>query len=707
MRALLLLLLLAGAPARGATTVIDRARLDATPARTLLDLIELYVPGASWLHTPGGATLAVRGFVDDRMVLYAVRVDGRRVEPGAWGGDQLELMSWRLEDLERVVVRRGPDAVTAGDAAGGTIDLYTRDAASAPGGAAGLAYTSAYDATGLWARYGARGLGPVDVFGFAAVQVTPGDDDARVYTTHAEGGGHVGVDLGPAGRFRSNTPTRAFADADGPPPMKGQLTVAVLDDLVLRLRYVRAGRTTLAPGDGAFRAVVDGLAVGLPETRTQQLAATAAWHRALTDRLTLGAEGGYVTTDVRQRAPDLRTRDLDDLTAFDARFAAHRLYARTEAAWRVRPGVRVEGGAGYARTVFTAAWGRGADDGLRLGPVVGPASSEAVGTGPGQVSDATPGGLRVGTGFVEHAVDAHLRTAATPAAGLDLGLGGRIRRASNTAWLFTPGVDVRYALTAAHALEARYHEALRAETAERRLDGVRRSARARAVEAAYVGAAPPWGLEGRLTGWLTDREILQVGDQRLAGVEVEAAWRQGPVRVGASHALVAQLDFALDAGQSRSGVSYADYAYPLDAETTLTATGDAPNNVPDQTTRLWADVQLALPVGTLALHADLRAEWGRQGAFDGLTTVRRTARALATIEGARDAGAHLSQARLGARVAWTLDPWLTVAVRAADVPLLGDDARYLYDPGHTQPWADGLAWIEEPATVGADLTVRF
>ncbi len=707
MRALLLLLLLAGAPARGATTVIDRARLDATPARTLLDLIELYVPGASWLHTPGGATLAVRGFVDDRMVLYAVRVDGRRVEPGAWGGDQLELMSWRLEDLERVVVRRGPDAVTAGDAAGGTIDLYTRDAASAPGGAAGLAYTSAYDATGLWARYGARGLGPVDVFGFAAVQVTPGDDDARVYTTHAEGGGHVGVDLGPAGRFRSNTPTRAFADADGPPPMKGQLTVAVLDDLVLRLRYVRAGRTTLAPGDGAFRAVVDGLAVGLPETRTQQLAATAAWHRALTDRLTLGAEGGYVTTDVRQRAPDLRTRDLDDLTAFDARFAAHRLYARTEAAWRVRPGVRVEGGAGYARTVFTAAWGRGADDGLRLGPVVGPASSEAVGTGPGQVSDATPGGLRVGTGFVEHAVDAHLRTAATPAAGLDLGLGGRIRRASNTAWLFTPGVDVRYALTAAHALEARYHEALRAETAERRLDGVRRSARARAVEAAYVGAAPPWGLEGRLTGWLTDREILQVGDQRLAGVEVEAAWRHGPVRVGASHALVAQLDFALDAGQSRSGVSYADYAYPLDAETTLTATGDAPNNVPDQTTRLWADVQLALPVGTLALHADLRAEWGRQGAFDGLTTVRRTARALATIEGARDAGAHLSQARLGARVAWTLDPWLTVAVRAADVPLLGDDARYLYDPGHTQPWADGLAWIEEPATVGADLTVRF
>ncbi len=707
MRALLLLLLLAGPPARAATTVIDRARLDATPARTLLDLIELYVPGASWLHTPGGATLAVRGVVDDRMVLYAVRVDGRRVEPGAWGGDQLELLSWRLEDLERVVVRRGPDGVTAGDAVGGTIDLFTRDAATAPGGAAGVAYTGAYAAQGAWARYGLRALPGVDAFGYFGLQVTPGDEAARVFTTHAGGGGFVGDDLAPLGRWRAASPARAFADPDGPPPMKGQLTVTVYDELVLRLRFVRAGRATLAAGDGAFRAAVDGVAVGLPETRTQQLATTATWHRALSPRLTLGAEGGYVTTDVRQRAPDLRTQDLDDLTAFDARFAAHRVFARADATWQVRPAVRVEGGARYARTLLTSAWGRDAEDGLRIGPVVGPATSEAVGAEVGQVSGVTPGGLRVGTGFVEHAVDAHLRAAAEPADGLRLALGGQVRRSSNTAWLFTPGADLRYAWTRDHAVEASYHEALRADTAERRLDGARRSARARSVEAAYAGAAPAWGLEGRLTGWFTDREVLQIGDQRLAGVEVEAAWRGGPVRVGASHAVVAQLDFALAPGRARSGVSYADYEWPLDDVTVLGATGEAPNNVPDQTTRVWAELRLALPVGSLALHADVQAEWGRQGAFDGLTTVRRTTRALETVEAARDAGAHLSQARLGARVAWILDPWLTVALRARDVPLLGDNARYLYDPGHTQPWGDGLAWIEEPAALGADLTVRF
>lgn len=116
---------------------------------------------------------------------------------------------------------------------------------------------------------------------------------------------------------------------------------------------------------------------------------------------------------------------------------------------------------------------------------------------------------------------------------------------------------------------------------------------------------------------------------------------------------------------------------------------------------------MALPVGALAVHADVKAEWGRQGAFDGLTTARRTTRALETIEAARDAGAHLSEARLGARIAWILDPRLTIALRASDVPLLGDNARYLYDSGHTEPWGDGLAWIEEPAALGADLTVRF
>ena len=194
-------------------------------------------------------------------------------------------------------------------------------------------------------------------------------------------------------------------------------------------------------------------------------------------------------------------------------------------------------------------------------------------------------------------------------------------------------------------------------------------------------------------GHYTRREVLgfdgereqAVGTLALAGAELAAVYGSGPLTLRASHAWHGLLSWTLT-DASHADVSYADYALEP-----LTSTGRALNNAPDQSTRLAAGARLW---GRLDLHVGVRAFWGYQGSFDGLSAVKR-AGGGAPVAAARDAGAHGVQlaAGLGARL--RMGP-ARIAVLLHDIPLGDAPKRYLYDRGHTTTTPDQTAWVEEP-----------
>jgi outer membrane cobalamin receptor len=93
-------------------TVITADDIARTPARNLLDLMEIYVPGAFYMNHSVGPLPGIRGVLVDRPYKFLVNVNGINVNVKAHYGARLELLNWDLNDIERIEIIRGPGSVT-------------------------------------------------------------------------------------------------------------------------------------------------------------------------------------------------------------------------------------------------------------------------------------------------------------------------------------------------------------------------------------------------------------------------------------------------------------------------------------------------------------------------------------------------------------------------------------------------------------------
>ncbi|MCD4763264.1 MAG: TonB-dependent receptor plug domain-containing protein [Desulfobacterales bacterium] len=134
-----------------AITIITREDIEKTPARHILDLIEVYVPGAMIRnHHSGPQTLKIRG-QGERNYKTILLVNGRPVNQKAFNGSTVEITNWDMNDIERVEVVRGPGSVTYGPGAiAGVINIITKQAGSLDGFKAGVEYNEGYDSKGVF-----------------------------------------------------------------------------------------------------------------------------------------------------------------------------------------------------------------------------------------------------------------------------------------------------------------------------------------------------------------------------------------------------------------------------------------------------------------------------------------------------------------------------------------------------------------------------
>ena len=145
-----------------AVTVIDREMIEASGARDLVDLLRL-VPGFQVANPREYRPAATyHGLGDEYTRRMQILIDGRSVYGALFGHVAWSTQAIALEDIERIEVVRGPNAVTYGaNAFLGTINIITRHSADSHGASLKVASGNHGVSDGL-ARFGTR-VGAADI----------------------------------------------------------------------------------------------------------------------------------------------------------------------------------------------------------------------------------------------------------------------------------------------------------------------------------------------------------------------------------------------------------------------------------------------------------------------------------------------------------------------------------------------------------------
>nr|WP_319492254.1 TonB-dependent receptor plug domain-containing protein [uncultured Desulfobacter sp.] len=122
-----------------ARTVITSRDIALTPARSILDLIEVYVPGATFVNHFNGPRFGIRGVLGDQNYHYLLLVNGKNMNFKAQDGALVEIFNRDLNDIREIEIIRGPGSVTYGPGAiGGIINILTHTADTRPGVSTGI-----------------------------------------------------------------------------------------------------------------------------------------------------------------------------------------------------------------------------------------------------------------------------------------------------------------------------------------------------------------------------------------------------------------------------------------------------------------------------------------------------------------------------------------------------------------------------------------
>lgn len=115
-------------------TLIDREMIDASGARSLDELLEIFVPAMQSLHHPTrvGRRFVTRGIVSNDLVV--IMVNDRVMNERMFSGAESERLISMLGDIESIEVIRGPGAAVHGAGAlAGVINIKTLDGGSFQG----------------------------------------------------------------------------------------------------------------------------------------------------------------------------------------------------------------------------------------------------------------------------------------------------------------------------------------------------------------------------------------------------------------------------------------------------------------------------------------------------------------------------------------------------------------------------------------------
>jgi len=220
-----------------ARTVITADEIAVTPARNILDLLEVYVPGASFINHNQGSRFGFRGIIGDQNFHYLLLVNGKNLNLKVKNGPVAEIFNRDLNDIQTIEIIRGPGSVTYGPGAiGGVINIITHDAQTSEGLRMGVEANSRYRYQNVYVSYGDQNR-DLKYYLYGSFNNSDGDKDTDWYYVDRENGYGYGYMSPDWGNMNTGSPVaNYYSDALNQPQIKLHAG-ADYDDWSLWMRY--------------------------------------------------------------------------------------------------------------------------------------------------------------------------------------------------------------------------------------------------------------------------------------------------------------------------------------------------------------------------------------------------------------------------------------------------------------------------------------
>lgn len=219
-------------------TIISRKDIESTPARNLLDLLEVYVPGGTYVNHWLGPRMGIRGIMSDQNNSFLLIVNGEQMNLRYNNGPFFEILNKDLSDIEKIEIISGPGSVTYGPGAiGGVISITTVSAKNADKANIGMQHDFTYRYSNINAQYSHKNKSfSASIYG--AIGKSDGIKDPQLYyidRAHGYGYGYMSDTWGNKG-IGSPAPN-FYADFDNRPEAKVQLDINFLKEFRFIARY--------------------------------------------------------------------------------------------------------------------------------------------------------------------------------------------------------------------------------------------------------------------------------------------------------------------------------------------------------------------------------------------------------------------------------------------------------------------------------------
>ena len=720
-------------------TVITAEDIAVTPARNIMDLMEIYVPGMLYLNHGMGPEPGIRGIIADKPYKFLVNVDGINVNIKSTYGARLELLNWELSDIDRIEIVRGPGSVIYGPGAiGGVINIYTKRAKKYPGLEIGGHYWGKYDSVGYYAGYG-RVKDNFELYTYFSVVDTRGISPDLFGSDRAGSGtipkpyyyrtGYLGK---PGGPYSPAPPSTYMGDFFNQPQMKAHLDIKFNDNWRFWARYATESSELMQ--SSARRILIDGKYRNLYLSQFRYFQLALENQTSLNKDWDLKSTFGLSSTDVRDIQKyfstsskagsifNINDNSKDNLRNYGMMYSEWTYFTRFMLNYEPEDS-KLKGALGFEMSydLIRPGWGKDKNNGLRLGSdygIISGPSSYAYGdqTSAGQVNSSSDGYFAVGSGFeaLNHAIIGELNYQLAPKTTVILS--GRFDKNTYTDYLFSPRFALIQELKKDEYLKFIIQRSVRMNTMDElyvndktgktnfpeKLDSLELIWTKEATEHLSYQTSAFWNKNKTIAWDSASRSAAPLGTLELFGVEAEAKYHKDNFTLGINHSIVKQLSWQLAEGILSSGISYSDY---YDSTSGVRSNGNDLSNWANQATKLYTNIDLLEK--KITLHGDMEAFWGFEGFKKGLDAFEKAGGNAVGIQKIRYHDAF--GAKVGANVSLTyhINKSADLSVFVQNIPIIGDNKRYSYSSGYKNIYPDRTAWVEEPTVVGLRYCVRF
>ena len=700
-------------------TIITKDDIARTPYRNIIDLIEVYVPGAFQVshQVP---LLGMRGIVVDRNYKWLLLVNGRLMNQRAAEGAIEEIRHYTLDDIERIEVIRGPGSVTYGPGAvSGVVNIVTKNAQTVRGLETTMSYDHAYYMRSVGVGYGFT-QGPVEAYLYAGGQFQDGADATYRRVDPKTGAyGIMGNDVD-----TGKTMQKYFGSIEDKPFVKLHLDLTAFKDWHLWARYTQANGPQMIGGMNLVDYKNGGLQnVPARFTEVRSFTSVLENRQQLDPMLSFTSMASFKSEDYLLSALKVDSlpydRGVADLpgqaengnTVYS--FAEHEGYVKGLLNADFSEFYKVALGGSFSFMSFTPRWESGSyryavfqPKSLQDGEDVYYADREKYGYG-----------TMMGSAFGEANLGFHRYATAL--------LSMRVDKHQWSEPFYSPRVGIISEVTDEQVVKLFWQRSLRMNTTSdmyrEYINGQKsKPEKLSSYELSYLGKVFPH-TDFSLFGFLNGLEVLgwnansnrteKVGNLRYWGAESELQYEKQGYKIGLNHSFLSLLDWDMATGVTSQGISTADYNQKVsktDTSLVLRSTGSSLNNVPEQVTKFFATVDL--PAG-FWVHTDVGVQWGFQGFKDAQSMYDRM---LAGDSVWQETSRELDGADYaGIEVRWNASIGYEFQIRTwqggAMIYALNilEQNTHTYSSGNKTLYPEKLQWIEEPRSFGVRLNLRY